>query len=242
MGRKNNRVGYEPLDLTAPLPELRPQVASHREARERSIAKWDQLERRQREARAAQGIDWNICLVPGCGHELWREGDRNPETRKHDERLPLCLRHLAVASTQVARRDDPLMVSAVAEVLERRAASASAREATAKRARLASIDGHIYFIRHNGFIKVGWSRDIAQRINSYGPRVEVLAIYPGTRDDETHLHRQLKPARALGREWYDDGPILADFIAVALEQHGPPPQIKTWLSTPKQIVAGKRHR
>jgi hypothetical protein len=70
----------------------------------------------------------------------------------------------------------------------------------------------------------------------------VLALYPGSRDDETNLHRQLRPARALGREWYEDGDILADFVAVALEQHGPPPPIGSLLMAAKQIVAGKRYR
>lgn len=248
MPRRNNRpAGYEPLDLTAPLPPKQQAPSaweSSREARARESRRHEELDRQQRNARANQGIDWTICLVPGCAKELWRwvRGDCPVEERDHLRRLPLCLDHLAVAAKQAARRDDPLMVEAVATVIQRQATARDDQDRKRKAARLASIDGHIYFIRLNGLIKVGWSRDIAQRINSYGPRVEVLVIYPGTRDDETNLHRQLKPARALGREWYEDGPILADFIAVALEQHGPPREIKTWLMKPKQIVAGKRHR
>lgn len=250
MGRRNRREdrGYEPLDLTQVVPKKPASPQGWESARQIAVrtAQWhESMDRRQRDARANQGIDWNVCLVPGCGSELLGFGRGcfdNPADRDHRQRLPLCLTHVAVAFTQAASQDDPLMIEAVASVLERRAAESRAREDAAKAARLADINGHIYFIRLNGLIKVGWSRSIAERINSYGPRVEVLVVYPGTRDDETNLHRQLKPARALGREWYDDGSILSDFIAVALEQHGPPPTFETWLAKPKQIVAGKRHR
>lgn len=254
MARKNRRrdSGYEPLDLTAPLPQRVsfgrgvPDPRSDRERQEERFERRERLAEVQRQARINGGVDWHVCLVPGCGKDLnifGRPDYLRPEDRDHKRHLPLCLEHLAVAVAQSRPHEsDPLMVGALASVFERRMVARKAQEDAAKAARLARTDGHIYFIRLNGLIKVGWSRDIHQRINSYGPRVEVLALYPGSRDDETHLHRQLRPARALGREWYEDGDILADFVAVALEQHGPPPSIGSLLMEPKQIVAGKRHR
>lgn len=254
MGRKNRRqnAGYEPLDLTVPLPERKsfgrgvPDQRSSRDQRIDRLNRQDRLAEMQRDARVNSGINWNVCIVPGCGNELHVFGVRErhePDQRDHKRHLPMCLDHLAVAVAQSRpRENDPLMVGALASVFERRMVARKAREDAAKAARLARTDGHIYFIRLNGLIKVGWSRDIEQRINSYGPRVKVLALYPGSRDDETNLHRQLRPARALGREWYEDGPILADFITVALEQYGPPRSIGSLLMEPKQVVAGKRHR
>ena len=81
-----------------------------------------------------------------------------------------------------------------------------------------------------------------QRLKSYGASVELLALYPASRDDETNLHRQLTPARARGREWYEDGPIIQLFIDKALEQFGMPPSFDGLWTEPKRIVAGKRHR
>lgn len=248
MGRKNNRqnLGYEPLDLTQVVPK-RPAIPpsdTSREARVRAAHWHEQMDRRQRDARANQGIDWNVCLVPGCGTSLDSMFSRQrPEDRDHRTRLPLCLDHLAVAVKQASyKRDDPLIVGAVASVIERQQARIRSAEEKAKKERLARTDGVIYYLRLNGLIKVGWSREVGQRIASYGPQVEVLAIHPGSRHDETNLHRQLKPARAVGREWYEDGPILQRFISEVIEQHGPPPKFESRMSKPKQIVAGKRHR
>lgn len=70
---------------------------------------------------------------------------------------------------------------------------------------------------------------------------QVLVLRPGTRDEETDLHRQLRPALARGREWYEDGPILASFIEDELVRHGSPDVPDLW-SKPKAVVAGKRHR
>lgn len=253
MPRRNlPRETYEPLDLTpesiviGPQTRRRPGDQVNRPPpltwRERERREHEQQER-QTNARVNRGIDWSICLVTGCGRDLTRQSERvHPEgSRDHTLELPLCFVHLGVAAKQAAwRKDDPLLVTAVADVIERREARAQTRREAAKKAWLTVTDGWIYYVRLNGLIKVGWTRDIDDRIRSYGPSVEVLVAYQGTRDDETNLHRQLKPARARGHEWYDDGPILADFIAKAIEQHGPPTQnFDTW-SKPKQIVAGKR--
>jgi hypothetical protein len=75
MGRKNRRAsaGYEPLDLTAPLPERKyfgQGVPDRRSAREQQIDRLnrnDRLAEMQRDARVNGGINWNVCLVPGCG-------------------------------------------------------------------------------------------------------------------------------------------------------------------------------
>lgn len=102
-------------------------------------------------------------------------------------------------------------------------------------------DGHLYAVRQGNLIKIGWSREVSARVRGYGAGVEVLAVWPGTRDDETNLHRQLRPALARGREWYHDGPILADFVRGVLAKHGEPWVADTW-TRPKTIVAGKHHR
>lgn len=254
MGRKNNRADtYEPLDFTfmetaprpAPRPAPRSEYSPRKEAEERR-ARID----RQRSARVNRGIDWSVCLVPGCGEPLrWygRLEHGDPSERDHTSALPLCIRHLGVAYNQAklaADKNHPIMVDAVAQVIERQKDKADAKAKAQRKARLASTAGHIYALRHNGLIKVGWSRDVNERLNDYGPEVRVLCIYEGTREDETLLHRQLKPARARGREWYEDGPILADFVAKAIEQHGEPEWSDFWSRpagpTPKPHRSSRR--
>lgn len=227
MPRRNHRERYEPLDLTP--ADIPPPANSDRFERAR----------RQRNASINGGIDWSVCLVPGCGQDL---RVRRAERRDHETALPLCYTHLATAYLQSSlRRDDELMVDAVALAAERKEAKQKSIDEVNRKARLAVQDGHIYFVRLNGLIKVGWSRSVNGRIRDYGPDVEVLAVYPATRRDETNLHQQLTPARARGREWYEDGPIVAAFVAEAVKQHGPPVWSDLW-SKPKQVVAGKRMR
>jgi hypothetical protein len=101
-------------------------------------------------------------------------------------------------------------------------------------------NGHIYFVRQNGLIKVGWSGRLESRLKQYGANVEILCHFPATRDDETLLHRQLRPYLARGREWYEDCPLLHDVVAGYVKQHGPP-VIKPYWTKPKD-PAVKLHR
>lgn len=100
--------------------------------------------------------------------------------------------------------------------------------------------GEIYFVQVEDLIKVGWTTKLADRIRAYGPKAVLLAHYPGTRADESALHRQLTPARYRGREWYTDGDVVRLFINEALEKHGRPRFKNVGWTEPKQIVAGKR--
>lgn len=126
------------------------------------------------------------------------------------------------------------------DVNERVASRADAEEVERKRSRSAQGHGHIYFIRLNDLIKVGWTGDLWNRVKAYGASAQLLVAYPGTRDDETYLHRQLRPALAKGREWYEDGAVLAHFIDEALAKYGQPPSFDAMWTQPKRIVAGKR--
>lgn len=199
MPRRNHRVVFEPLDLSPERIQLGHHVdkdnSSRFITREEAARREADRADRQRNARINGGIDWEVCLVPGCGENLLgRRGVEKPQaSRDHTLELPICFRHLAALSTMVFDKDDPLLVSAVADVIERREARAQSRREAAKKAWLTKTDGHIYYLRQNGLIKVGWSRDVEDRIRSYGPSAEVLVVYEATRDDETCLHRQLKP-------------------------------------------------
>lgn len=250
MPRRNKREAHEPLDLTpADIEVVRRQQRQSRIERPAHEIRRERAEKervayeRQRDARINNGIDWSVCLVPGCGEELFIFGTLQhdkPSRRDHTTALPLCIRHLGTAFVQANHRaDDALMVNAVTLVLERRAEKAEAFERDEKKAWLERNDGHIYFVRLNGLVKVGWSRAVHQRLRAYGPLADVLCIYPGTRTDETNLHRQLRPVLARGREWYEDCKIIADFVARAVEEHGPPTVHDEW-TKPKAVIRPRR--
>lgn len=248
MPRRHNRAeqSYEPLDLT-PADIVAQQKADRKRPHSERIrtARESRAERvrRQEDARINKGIDWSICLVPGCGEErtLHERATFAPNDRDHHTSLPLCYWHLAVAHQQVIRSaGDELLVIASARVLEWKAEEREQLTVASQQAWKEKRDGHIYYVRLNGLIKAGWTRDLYDRLRHYGPDVEILAHYPATRDDETHLHRQLRPFLAKGREWYEDCKALADFVAKAVEQHGPPTVKPEW-SQPKQKAVKPRY-
>lgn len=241
--RNHRREHFEPLDLTpADVHKTRPAPAGYQstaEARRARAERQRESSERQHSARVNKGIDWSVCLVPGCGDDLYTRYGLEAD-HDHTTSLPLCYKHLSVAYLQARPgANDGLMVRAVTALFEHREAKKA--EWVAKRQEEVRGDskGHIYFVRLNGLIKVGWSKAVHQRLRSYGPDVEVLTIYPGSRDDETNLHRQLRPSLAVGREWYEDNAILTDFVARAVAEHGEPEVYDFW-TRPKQVIRTRR--
>lgn len=250
MGRKNRRRRdtFVPLDLTPeqipkpPAPKMHP-IGNGSYRRERfDEGRW--RADRQREARTQRGIDWSVCLVPGCGKSLllWGSNPHPEDRRDVSMELPLCYDHQAVVWRMCITyyADKPEFAERVADVNERIAAREQREADAEKHAFMQRQDGMLYFIRLGDLVKVGWTRDLRSRLKSYGASASLLVAYPGTRDDETTLHRQLRPALAKGREWYHDGDVINHFISEALEQYGPPPTFDDMWTQPKRIVAGKR--
>lgn len=251
MARKNRRrETYVPLDLTPdeiptpPPPKKIPTGDGYFRHEHFDRERW--RAERQRNARMAKGIDWTICLVPGCGGPLtpWGQPLHRANRRDPALELPLCFQHQAVVWQMCVNfhLKNDRFIEAIADVNDRLAERIDAEEEQQARAFADRQDGEIYFVRLGDLVKVGWTRDLWSRLKSYGASAQLLVSYPATRDDETTLHRQLRPALAKGREWYHDGDVINHFIAEALEKYGPPVQFEGLWTEPKQIVAGKRHR
>lgn len=249
MPRRNQRKPseYAPLDLTPPRVRTPPPSPYAPGEQRRGFIPQAERERdraaRQRWARTNRGIDWSTCLVPGCGAALTIIDAFSKGFSAHDpdRGLPLCDHHAIIVWRSVQQVSHlPVVIEATYKVQSTLAEKYQAEEAEAQRAFMAREDGDIYFVRLNGMVKAGWTRDLPKRLKQYGASVEVLCHYPATRDDETHLHRQLKPALARGREWYEDGPVVQMFIEQALEKYGPPTASARW-TEPKEII-GRRRR
>lgn len=244
MPRRNNRgESVPPLDITPadipkrvqigerPLgprpywakPVEDPYLRRRREERERAD--------RQAEARKRDGVDWSVCLVPGCGEDLriygaliFRIEDRDP-----DKSLPLCDHHATVAWRQIqSRKGDPLIMRTTAEVDAELRHRQATKEAEAAARRKADRNGHMYFVRINDLIKIGWTRNLGRRLKEYGAGAELLCHYPAHADEETALHRQLRPSLAKGREWYHHDDVVSMHIADTLKRHGSPRVTADW--------------
>ena len=71
----------------------------------------------------------------------------------------------------------------------------------------------IYFLRVGGLVKVGFTRDLAQRLPDYPPDTALLAWRTGaTLADEQALHEQLSPHTAARREWYHPTPEVIALV------------------------------
>lgn len=233
MPRRNRREGRpQPLDLTpAEVPRQRPRRPGDQPLWRQRMRAQNERAKAQREALFAGGIDWTICLVPGCGESLVFYGRQQhpPGRRDTDHELPLCAHHSVVAWQTVQRQQHRTELLAANQAIadERAQREQQTREADKLENRL-NQDGHIYFVRLNGLVKVGWSGDLYARLKSYGASAEILCHYPGTRQDETTLHRQLRPVLAKGREWYHDGDVIRMYIDEAIRKYGPPSITIAW--------------
>lgn len=71
--------------------------------------------------------------------------------------------------------------------------------------------GFVYFVRFSDRIKIGWSGNPRGRFKNI-PHDEVLAIVPGTMEDERQMHAMFARFRVTG-EWFQAKRDLLDFIA-----------------------------
>lgn len=97
---------------------------------------------------------------------------------------------------------------------------------TAASAALGSV---IYVARLDGdLVKVGHTADLVGRVRALrwytqAAQVELLAVLPGTADDEAELHRRLESHRARGREYYHPAPEVMAVVNDMRAQMGRPP-------------------
>jgi hypothetical protein len=243
MPRRNARAQHESFNANVILGEDYKFTLDPEEAAARRKRRQERAEAAQKRLVESTKSTWTRCVVPDCTFQV-------PRQLRNGIEFPVCTLHAVAVWVDIeTRADDPTIQEATAALRARRkviraeweAEEARIEEDYRKRFAAGMVNGHIYFIRANGLVKVGWSSDVESRLRAYGPNIEILCLYPATRQDETTLHRQLKPSRAKGREWYADDPIIQAFVAEALEKYGPP-WVKVVWSGPNEIVAAKRTR
>lgn len=82
----------------------------------------------------------------------------------------------------------------------------------------------VYFVRtDSGLIKIGHTVDLANRIKAYGGWRTLLAVQPGTRDDEHALHVRFADDLAEGREFFRASTGLLAYVNDVREPLGMEP-------------------
>lgn len=83
----------------------------------------------------------------------------------------------------------------------------------------------VYFMRtEDSLIKIGFTRDLAQRKRHFGSGWDhILAVTPGTRDDEKTLLARFAEHLARGQEYFHPAPALVDHINTIRETLGVSP-------------------
>lgn len=255
MGRKNHRVDYAAVDDVEPpslsFPDPVPAPTRRRwetdEERRKRLNEEFGRKRHRNEQRVDRRVlealvDWDHCCIPGCDMETtWPARPQSYETPSPARKLPICMYHAGVISLMLKPAETRAQMSAVEKRLVRRYS-----EVETEREKRDDIEyenggaaqGQIYVIRQGGLIKVGWSSKLRSRLKHYGAGVEILAHYPATRTQETELHRSLRPYLAVGREWYQDCPLLADVVKGIHKRHGGPTIFPDW-TVPKKDQAAR---
>lgn len=79
----------------------------------------------------------------------------------------------------------------------------------------AGDPGYVYFVRVGDQVKIGFTKDVRQRVKSIqtscADPVEVMAVMPGTTETEKFLHLRYDAYRT-GGEWFSLTGVLAEFL------------------------------
>jgi len=146
------------------------------------------------------------CCIPECVTKVNRSN-----------KFDLCLNHMLLVWTHVEGKhfdrfdwwevEDSTWsksrtpVSDELLTIEERELRAAAKREQARRS--SSKRGHLYVMdTQSGLVKIGWSGHLDRRMAQYPPTFDQIVSVPGTRGDERDVHRSLKHARGMGREWY----------------------------------------
>ncbi|MDT0302918.1 GIY-YIG nuclease family protein [Streptomonospora wellingtoniae] len=73
--------------------------------------------------------------------------------------------------------------------------------------------GYIYYLQIGDYLKIGYTQSLHERLRSYPPNAELLAVNRGTEDDEKKVHEKFAAYCESGREWYRDVEEIRKHIA-----------------------------
>lgn len=172
------------------------------------------------------------CPIQGCFNRTWASRG-----------LPVCgncasdIAHIMSAPDKKRTGELMLEIAILQRVIERQTRQlldhkSGVEQPTAKPMR--NLPGVVYYLRVGGYIKIGWTADLAKRMRAYAPDTILLATQPGTRKDEQRLHKIFAAHRTHGREWYAMTPSVMHHIEQVAAQHGTPDPV-TFAARPVEV-------
>lgn len=99
-----------------------------------------------------------------------------------------------------------------------------------------SVPGVVYYLRVGDLIKIGFTTSLEQRMRSYPPNAQLLAVHPGTLDTERQMHHRFLHHLAQGREWFTPGDELADHLRTVREQYKQPREVVAVIDSPHVLT------
>lgn len=143
------------------------------------------------------------CIWPGC-----------VEYADPDLGVKVCVSHCTIITHHGMQNET---VSGLVEAMAPTTDTQPARRA-------APVDGTIYFLQSNGYVKIGRTSDLDRRMREYDPAARILAVKPGTRSDERKLHQKFSHLRTARNEWYATAPQVMEEVQRTVKVHGDPPR------------------
>lgn len=103
-------------------------------------------------------------------------------------------------------------------------------------------DGHVYFLLSDNLVKIGWASNLDARLKAYSPGARLLAVMPGTKQDESRMHKKFGDLKTNRREWFTYHPRVMEEVERIVREHGDPPRDLNEPMQTKRIVGPRLER
>lgn len=189
-------------------------IQSQAEQEEIGLARWKPAHQDPAKAERPPGSRRTRCVWIGCDNSHGFRFD-----------LPLCSMHVGlvikaydeerhVAEQRVAAREQA-KIDAAARAVEKVEQGFLLEDDE-------PVPGWIYYVRLDGVIKIGYTKNLHRRIKEYAPTAVLLATEPGTPKLERQRHQHFGKDLAVGREWFTESDELTTWINTLVEAYGEP--------------------
>lgn len=188
---------------------------------------WFAQGRGRKENRKLKGLQRHTAAVTECA---WPDCDKSTAKTFAENRLGvLCLDHAwshydAMNSFLVwdGTTDSSYVTSLVASLKERQVPLDAYTDEERAEFKAALEYGWVYYLRVGDQVKIGFSSNVHQRLRSYPPGSELLAMEPGDKKLERRRHNEFGEWLVAGREWFQPSEELLQHTQDLVTLHGDP--------------------
>lgn len=161
----------------------------------------------------------------------WRDCQYSPAPELQG--LPICIHHARLVTQRVTKIDGEHATNAAAEIVETRERIEADIDNGIRINRDLGVPGWIYYIQVDDTIKIGYAKNVANRMRAYPPSAKLLAVEPGTKKLEAARHGHFHYCLAHGREWFRIEGDLTTWIEELRAEYGAPDHMAYTYRTPE---------